>query len=194
MIGPDHRSLFVPEELLANTGAYFSTLLRGGFKEGQSKEPIKLEEDKYTDWEAFYYFLLYGRLGMFERLLDRFERLADHWIFADRIGQSAFANEIMTIISVSFIRRYSGPDRSSLMPTLLSIYDRTPPGSKLLKILAEAVAMEQIQEKAYFKDVKGHMNDEDFQKAYLDVLHKYARQSTRGLDQAFRAQEFHFIT
>ncbi|KAL9062735.1 MAG: hypothetical protein Q9157_008674 [Trypethelium eluteriae] len=196
IIGPDKIPLHIPEELLVHSSSFFARQLRGSFKEGQSREPIVLPDEEIIEVQIFYYWLLYGNMHMFERLMDEFERVARLWIFGDKIGAPAFQNDMMDILGGSFTRWFTGfgSRGSSLMPTLLRLLKIAPPSSKLLQMLCEALAFDVVLQKVPLEVVKKNFKawnlDEEVFDAYMKPLHMHAYHSNRSAALVFTSTEF----
>ncbi|KAI9703414.1 MAG: hypothetical protein M1820_005886 [Bogoriella megaspora] len=179
LIGPEKRSLYLPEAALKQSSHYFAAMLDGNFSEPLSKKPIPLPEDDFEAYMFFSFWLVRGRFPRLrawrtgrtklETLRTELKTLCELWLLADKIGSMDLANITMSKLC-PMLENYMINSQSSIKETaktlpvslFTSILKRTPAYTFLYKLLTATVAMNVQHCGHAMSDYADCFTDEDF--------------------------------
>lgn len=182
--------MFIPEEPLFRSCNYFGKLLRGPFLNGRPEGAVSLPEESVHNMQTYYYWLLYGNAYLMDMFVDKFDLLIELWKFGHSIDQKEFKNEIMQIISASFVRFFGTKRKESVMPTLKFYFNQAPHPSQLEEIIIEAIAYAVLHEHATAPELKDLMDKQVNQNMYIGCLQKHAQNSVRDTEACFMDPDF----
>ena len=181
--------------MLVRYSAWFSTLLKGPFKEARSADPILLPEDDVDAWKFFTYWLFYRNLPPLksaeeEAAIEFLPKLAKLWILADRVGISLlrqFAIIRMCTRIASIVEKYpqnanriirtgAADENNAIVirpDVFLDLLPQIRVGSALHRLVVEFVAFHLAFEIYRVERFEGYLNDVSFIQPFTKAILQY---------------------